>query len=222
LRTDRLSDSPRRAAPRRALGLAACLLAVVAAAGCRQDMHQAPRYDPLERSDFFADQRTARPVIQGTVARGFLREDEVYYTGRQGNVFVQRMPVEVTLDVVKRGQQRYDVYCAPCHAQTGEGDGMIVQRGMKQPPSFHSERLRQQGDGYFYDVITNGFGAMQDYSSQVAPADRWAIVAYLRALQLSRTATMDDVPEAERGRLEGKAPVQGGPAPAQEGPPTHE
>jgi cytochrome c553 len=215
LRTDRFPDSTWRTRAPRALGLAACLLATLAVAGCRQDMHQAPRYDPLERSDFFADQRSARPMIEGTVARGFLREDARYYTGRDGNVFVQRMPVEVTLDVVRRGQQRYNIYCAPCHAQTGEGDGPIVQRGMKQPPSFHSVRLREQPDGYFYDVITNGFGAMQDYAAQVRPDDRWAVVAYLRALQLSRSATVDDVPEAERGRLEGTAP-------AQEGPTTHE
>jgi hypothetical protein len=223
LRTDRTAAPPRARRAPRALPLAAVLLAALAVAGCRQDMHQAPRYDPLERSDFFADQRSARPLIEGTVARGFLREDAVYYTGRQGNVFVQRMPVEVTLDVVKRGQERYNIYCAPCHAQTGEGDGLIVQRGMKQPPSFHSERLRQQGDGYFYDVITNGFGAMQDYSSQIVPADRWAVVAYLRALQLSRAATIDDVPEGERGRLQGTAPAEGAaPAPGQEGPSTHE
>jgi mono/diheme cytochrome c family protein len=211
LRTDRSPESTWQAGAPRAVGVAACLLATLALAGCRQDMHQAPRYDPLERSEFFADQRSARPMIPGTVARGFLREDARYYTGRDGNVFVQRMPLEATLELVQRGQERYNVFCAPCHARTGEGDGPIVQRGMKQPPSFHSERLRQQPDGYFYDVITNGFGAMQDYASQIAPADRWAVVAYLRALQLSRSTTVDDVPEAERERLEGVAPAEGGP-----------
>jgi len=185
-----------------------CLLALVALAGCRQDMHQAPRYDPLERSDFFTDQRASRPLVEGVVARGFLREDRRFYTGKEGDQLVDTLPIPVTKELLERGQERFNIYCAPCHGQTGDGTGMIVQRGFKQPTSFHDGRLRAQPVGYFYDVITNGFGAMQDYSAQVAPKDRWAIAAYLRALQLSRHAPVADLSDEDRAKLDGAA--QGG------------
>jgi mono/diheme cytochrome c family protein len=194
----------------RRLAAAATLVAALAlAGGCRQDMHQAPRYDPLEASDFFADGRASRPIVQGTIPRGFLREDAVYYTGKQGAAFVTDVPVAITRDLLKRGQDRYDIYCSPCHGVTGDGNGMIVQRGFKQPTSYHSDRLRAQPAGYIYDVITNGFGAMQDYSAQVAPNDRWAVVAYVRTLQFSRHVKATDLPAADRERLEGKAPEGG-------------
>lgn len=200
------TETRARSRARRGTCLAGVLLAAAALAGCRQDMHQAPRYDPLERSDFFADGRASRPLVEGTIARGQLRADKVLYTGKAPDgTFVARMPVAVTRAVLERGQERFNIYCSPCHAATGEGTGMIVQRGFKQPPSFHIDRLRQERDGYFYDVMTNGFGAMQDYAAQVKPEDRWAIVAYIRALQFSRQATVADVPEAERGRLDNPA-----------------
>lgn len=185
---------------------AAVLVSAAALAGCRQDMHQAPRYDPLEQSDFFADQRASRPLVEGTVARGHLRADKAFYTGKgPDGAFLARVPVPVTREVLLRGQERFNIYCSPCHAATGEGNGMIVQRGFKAPPSFHVDRLRQERDGYFFDVMTNGFGVMQDYAAQLKPEDRWAVVAYLRALQFSRQATVADVPEAEREQLDNPA-----------------
>ena len=201
--TTTVSPAGRGPRARRALAGAACVAALLAAGGCRQDMHQAPRYDPLQASDFFADGRASRGLVTGTIARGQLRDDPALYTGKQGGAFVSDMPVEVTRDLLLRGQDRFDIFCAPCHARTGDGNGMIVQRGMKQPPSYHIERLRAQPVGYFYDVITNGFGVMQDYSAQLPPRDRWAVVAYLRALQLSRHATVADLPAEDRARLKG-------------------
>jgi mono/diheme cytochrome c family protein len=179
-----------------------CLAAALLLAGCRQDMHQAPRYDPLEQSDFFTDQRASRPLLEGTVARGQLRDDAVFYTGRQGTQFASELPMPVTRELLERGRQRFDIYCAPCHGRSGEGTGMIVQRGFKRPPSYHDERLRAQPVGYFYDVITNGFGAMQDYAAQVRPADRWAIAAYVRVLQFSRRVPADVLSDADRRRIE--------------------
>jgi mono/diheme cytochrome c family protein len=200
---------------------AAVLLAALALAGCRQDMHQAPRYDPLEKSDFFADKRSARPPVEGTVARGQLRDNVVLYTGKQADgQLVDALPVPLDAKLLARGQDRFNVYCAPCHGRTGDGNGMVVQRGFKQPTSFHADRLRAQPVGYFYDVITNGFGAMQDYSAQVAPPDRWAVAAYVRALQFSRHATVNDVPAADRGKLDA-APAPAA-APGHGGATTHE
>jgi mono/diheme cytochrome c family protein len=197
-----------------------CLGATLVLAGCRQDMHQAPRYDPLEQSDFFPDQRASRPLVEGTVARGQLRADTLFYTGKQGTQFASELPMPVTRELLERGRQRYDIYCSPCHARSGEGTGMIVQRGFKRPPSYHDDRLRAQPIGYFYDVITNGFGAMQDYAAQVRPADRWAIAAYIRVLQYSRRVPVDVLTDADRRRIEeaGRAPA----GPAGEGAPTHE
>jgi mono/diheme cytochrome c family protein len=125
----------------------------------------------------------------------------VYYTGKQGTMPVDVLPVAVTPALLRRGQERYGIYCTPCHGQTGRGDGMVVQRGYRRPPSFHIDRLRNEKSGYFFDVITSGFGAMPDYAAQVAVADRWAIVAYLRALQLSENARLEDVPPDRRAEL---------------------
>jgi mono/diheme cytochrome c family protein len=141
-----------------------------------------------------------------------LRVDEHLYTGKVNGKVAAEFPMPVTMDVVTRGQERFNIYCAPCHGRSGQGDGMVVQRGFRAPPSYHQERLRNAPVGYFFDVMTNGFGAMQDYSAQVPPTDRWAIAAYIRALQLSRQATVDDVPADRRGELDAPA----APPPAQE------
>jgi mono/diheme cytochrome c family protein len=183
---------------RNALALAGAL---VLSAGCRQDMHDAPRYEPYEKSDFFADKRSARPLVAGTVARGHLREDTPEATGKVGGAFVATLPVPVTLELVRRGQQRYDIFCSPCHGLTGRGDGMVVRRGFRPPASFHDPRLRAQSDGYIFDVMTSGFGVMPDYAAQLPIADRWAVVAYVRVLQLSQNATVGDVPPDRRAEL---------------------
>jgi hypothetical protein len=182
---------------------AALLLAALAAA-CRQDMHDQPRVKPLARSEFFADGRAARPLVEGTVARGQLRDDERLYTGRSGQDFSASFPFPVDRALLDRGEERYGIFCAPCHGQLGLGDGAVVRRGFRnRPASFHEPRLREKPAGYFVDVITNGFGAMQDYAAQIPARDRWAIVAYLRALQLSQNATLADVPPDKRGELAG-------------------
>ena len=193
----------------RAMVIAAACLALV---GCRQDMHDAPSYDPLQQSDFFANGAASRPLVANTVARGYLREDELLYTGRVNGQLTSEFPMPVTRAVLDRGEERFNVYCAPCHGRTGQGNGMIVQRGFRQPPSYHDERLRNAPVGYFFDVMTNGFGAMQDYSSQVTVPDRWAIAAYIRVLQLSRSATVNDVPADRRGDLDRAVEPQAAPA----------
>ena len=169
-------------------------------------MADQPKYKPLQKSTFFGDDRSARPLPPGTVARGHLNADERYYTGKSGGEPVTALPVPLTRELLARGQERFNIFCAPCHDRTGSGQGMIVRRGFRQPPSYHIDRLRQAPIGHFFDVITNGFGAMLEYSAQVPPADRWAIAAYIRALQLSQNATLADVPPEARQRLEGKTP----------------
>jgi len=161
-------------------------MAALALAGCRQDMHDQPRYEPLEASDFFADGRASRPIVEGTVARGQLREDSLLYTGKVDGKDSEVFPFPVTEEVLQRGRERYDIFCSPCHGRTGEGDGMVVQRGYRRPTSFHMATLRGAAVGHFFDVMTNGWGAMPDYASQVPVNDRWAIAAYIRALQATR------------------------------------
>ena len=178
------------------------LALVLAAAGCRQDMHDAPRYDPLEASAFFADGRGSRTLVANTVARGTLREDLHLYQGKIDGQLTNMFPMPVTAEVMARGQERFNVFCSPCHGRTGQGNGMVVQRGFRAPPSYHDERLRNAPVGYFFDVMTNGFGAMPDYATQVPVADRWAIAAYIRALQFSQRATVDDVPAERRPELD--------------------
>jgi mono/diheme cytochrome c family protein len=173
-------------------------------AGCQQKMADQPRYEPLSRSTFFNDGRAARPLVEGTVARGQLGSDAQLYTGKEGGKWVDTFPFPVTLAVLSRGQQRFNIFCAPCHDRVGTGQGTIVRRGYRAPPSFHIDRLRQAPAGYFFDAMTNGFGVMPDYAQQVHPEDRWAIVAYIRALQLSQHATLADVPEDQRRHLESK------------------
>lgn len=176
------------------LGVAVLTVATIGLVGCRQDMHNQPKFKPLRENDFYTDKRSARPIIEGTVARGQLNEDSYYYTGKVGNAYATEFPFPVTEQVLKRGQERFNIYCSPCHSEIGDGNGMIVARGFKKPPSYHTERLRTAPVGHFFDVITNGFGAMGDYSAQVSVQDRWAIVAYIRALQFSQNATRADVP----------------------------
>jgi mono/diheme cytochrome c family protein len=185
--------------PLRALSIVAVALAV---AGCRQDMHDAPRYEPLEASTFFANGQASRMLVANTVARGTLREDTHLNEAKVDGQLATTFPMPVTADVMARGQERFNVFCSPCHGRTGSGNGMVVQRGFRAPPSYHEDRLRNAPVGYFFDVMTNGFGAMQDYSSQVPVADRWAIAAYIRALQLSQRATVADVPASRRADLD--------------------
>ncbi len=155
---------------------------------CRQDMQDQPRYKPFRPDRFFADDDSSRPLLPGTIARGELRSDRYFYSGFVGKAVGDYMPFPVTKAVLERGRERFNIYCAPCHARTGDGNGMIVQRGFRRPPSYHIDRLRNAPLGHFFDVITNGFGAMPDYSAQIPARDRWAIVAYIRALQLSQYA----------------------------------
>jgi mono/diheme cytochrome c family protein len=177
-------------------------------------MHDAPRYDPFEASTVLPNGSSAQPLVAGTVARGFLDEDSLLYTGKVDGAVSADFPFAITKADLDRGQQRFNIYCSPCHGRTGQGNGMVVQRGYRQPPSYHIDRLRQEPAGYFFDVITNGFGAMPDYRAQVPVEDRWRIVAYIRALQLSENATSADIPAAELQRLESGAPAA---APAAEG-----
>lgn len=171
------------------------LLTMLAFAGCRQDMHDQPRFKALAESDFYPDLRSARAPVEGTVARGQLHEDTYFYTGKIGANPGNYMPPEVPVneETLARGRERFNIYCAPCHSRLGDGNGMVVQRGYRHPPSYHQDRLRQAPLGYFFDVMTNGFGAMPDYAAQIPPRDRWCIVAYIRALQLSQNSSGADV-----------------------------
>jgi hypothetical protein len=182
-------------------------IAAIGVAGCRQDMHNQPKYKPLRASNFFQDGSSARPLVDGTVARGTLQEDAAFFTGKVGSQLVKELPFPVTREVLDRGQQRYDIFCAPCHDRTGGGNGMIVQRGYRQPPSMHIDRLRNVENGHFFDVMTNGFGAMPDYKAQISARDRWNIVAYLRALQLSQHAAAADVKGGDPTKVQPAAPT---------------
>ncbi len=175
--------------------------------GCRQDMYNQPRCDPLAEDDAFADGAASRPLPPHTVSRSDWVSDEAFATGMVGTNLVTEFPFPVTQAVLERGRERFDIHCAVCHGRTGEGDGMIVQRGFPAPPSYHIDRLREAPPGHFYDVITRGYGVMYSYASRVTPADRWAIAAYIRALQLSRHATLADVPPGERALLQAQAGI---------------
>jgi mono/diheme cytochrome c family protein len=171
--------------------------------GCVQVMAYEGKEEPLSESTFFLDGRSARPLESGTVARDLLPGDELLHTGQINGEPVDQFPFEITRQVLERGQERFNIFCSPCHGRTGNGEGMIVQRGFRPPPSYHIDRLRNAPAGHYFDVITNGFGAMASYASRVPEKDRWAIIAYIRVLQLSQNATIDDVPAAERDQLEG-------------------
>jgi hypothetical protein len=181
------------------LAVCAALFSVLAG-GCqiRQDMADQPYNRPLSPSPFFDDGRSERPLIENTVPRGSIADDDLFVP-KESNAF----PLPLTPELLKHGQERYKIYCAPCHGIQGDGNGMVSMRGMKHPPSFHDPRLRQVPNGYIYDVITNGFGAMLGYASQVPAADRWAIIAYVRALQLSRNAPVSELPPDVRAKLPG-------------------
>jgi hypothetical protein len=170
------------------------LAATFALAGCRQDMQDEPKFFPQRGTNFYPDGRSVRPQVANTVARNQLHENEYFYTGLINGKEGDGLPFPVTTEVLERGQERYNVYCSPCHSRVGNGVGMIVQRGYMKAGNFNTTRLETAPLGHFFHVISNGYGAMPDYSSQVAPADRWAIVAYIRALQLSQKATQADVP----------------------------
>ncbi len=179
----------------------AAALLMLTAAACRQDMHDQPRYVPLRESTFFGDARSARPFVQGTVARGQLHEDSLLYTGKVNGADATTFPFVVDDAVMARGQERFNIYCSPCHGRTGLGDGMVVRRGYRRPPSYLDDRLRNAAVGHFFDVVSNGFGAMPDYAAQIRVEDRWAIAAYIRALQLSGHATLADVPADQREKI---------------------
>lgn len=183
----------------KSFGLGLC---IVLGASCRMDMHDAPRYEPLEASTFFADGMSGRQPVEGTVAVGHLKEDTYFETGKlDDGSFGDRLPFELTEADLDRGQQRYNIFCSPCHGEAGNGMGMVVQRGLKQPPSFHEQRLRDMSLGYFFNTITNGFGVMFDYRERVKPRDRWLISAYIRTLQLSQNATMNGLEANDQAGL---------------------
>lgn len=215
------------------------VLAALAFSGCRQDMHDQPKYRPqrpIDQIGSINDGTSARPRVEGTVARDQLRDDLEFYTGKLRNAqasataptqtpaapaanaqadqnarptyqgFVTEFPMPIKAADLDRGQERFNIYCSVCHGRVGDGTGMIVKRGFRRPPSFHDERLRNAPIGYFFDVETNGFGAMPDYASQIPPEDRWRIIAYIRALQLSQRAALGDVPASDRGKLNSEPP----------------
>ncbi|HKC62015.1 MAG TPA: cytochrome c [Pyrinomonadaceae bacterium] len=170
--------------------------------GCVQQMASQPHLRPLQQSAFFENGQSARPVVPGTVQSGYTRNGARLEEVTSYDPNAQDLPFSLTRDVLTRGRERFNIYCAACHAETGAGDGMIVRRGFGHPPSFHTDALRAVPLGHFYDVMTRGFGAMPSYAAQIPPADRWAIAAYIRALQLSQNATFADVPAENRGQLE--------------------
>jgi len=193
----------------RALALAVAVTAL-GLGGCRLDMQDQPKYEPYEASKFFPDGTSARPIPPGTVARSELHEDQPYYTGFDADdQLVRTIPIPVTRQVLERGRFTYNAFCSPCHDRAGTGLGMIVRRGFKQPPTYHQDRLRQEPDGYFFDVITNGFGQMPSYAAQIPVEDRWAAVAYVRALQLSQHARLAQLPAEDREKAEEAGPLPG-------------
>lgn len=200
----------RKAQTTKAIVFAFCLFTFAFLSACRQDMHDQPKYRPLRPTEFFDDGRSSRPFVEGTIARGHLDEDDLLYRGRTdqsaaavgatGQGFADVFPFPVTREVVDRGEERYNIYCSVCHDKSGAGLGMIVRRGYRQPPSLHIERLKTAPAGYFFDVITNGFGAMPDYSAQISARDRWAIVAYIRALQKTEQK-IEELNESDREKV---------------------
>jgi mono/diheme cytochrome c family protein len=185
------------------------LAALFVLAGCRQDMQNQPKFIPLRSNDFFPDQRSGRNPIRGTVPRldnAVLDAEQLdpgsyYLTGKHGAAYGNELPIPLNREALDRGQERYNIYCAPCHARVGDGNGMIVQRGFKHPPSFHQQRLRNAPVGYFYEIISHGLGAMPDYAAQIKPDDRWAIAAYIKALQLSQNPDEASLSAADREKL---------------------
>ena len=188
-----IREEGREGSMRKGIAVAA-LTSALALAGCRQDMHNQPKFTPQRGTTFFADGRSARPQAENTVARGQLHEDSYFYTGLNNGEEGNAMPFPVTMPVLERGQERYNIYCTPCHSRVGNGYGMIVERGYSKAGNFHTARLQAAPLGHFFNVMTNGYGSMPDYAAQLTPSDRWAVVAYIKALQLSQNATEADVP----------------------------
>jgi mono/diheme cytochrome c family protein len=175
---------------------------LLAGSGCRQDMHDQPKFKGYRASQFFKDSRSARLPVEGTVARGQLEADEPFSTGTEGGALLQELPFPLDRAVLDRGRDRYDAFCSPCHDRTGSGRGIVVQRGYKEPRSFHTEEVRNMPVGYYFQVMSNGFGVMPSYAAQISARDRWVIASYIRALQLSQHAAVDDVPASQRTALE--------------------
>lgn len=189
------------------LALAAAMLSLV---GCRQEMRSDARLKPFQETPFFADRNSSRPLVSGVVPRGEARTDDFFYTGEIDGHLVRGFPAPVSMEQLQKGRERYNIYCAVCHGFTGTGDGMIVQRGFPQPPSFHEQRLRDAPEGHFFYVITHGYGSMFSYAARIEAAERWAIIAYIRALQLARNAKASDLPAEERTHLPPTGEVQNG------------
>ena len=181
---------------------AALLMLFTSGCELRQAMYNQEKYEPLEASNFFADGQSFRDQVSGTVARGQMMLDSHYYQGRIDGQLATTLPVTVTQELLERGQERFNIYCSPCHDQTGTGNGMVVKRGLKQPPSFHLQRLRDMPVGHFYDVISNGFGVMYSYAARVPVEDRWAITAYIKVLQLSQNIEFDQLPAEDQRQLQ--------------------
>lgn len=196
------------------------LILLLTLAGCRQDMHDQPRYKPLAATDFFGDRRSARPPVEGTVARGQLRIDSARFTGKTGDQDVDVFPFPIEKADLERGRERFNIYCSPCHSRIGDGKGMVVRRGFRQAASYHTEKLLKAPVGHFFDVMTNGFGAMPSYASRVSPDDRWRIAAYIRVLQFSENASVGDVPAGKRGEIDSgpETPRPANPEPANPAP----
>jgi mono/diheme cytochrome c family protein len=184
-----------------------CASGLLLLAGCREDMHNQPKFIPLRENTFYADGRSARAPVEGTIARGQLQDDPLLYTGKVNGKEADEFPFAITEKDMARGRERFNIYCSPCHSELGDGNGIIVQRGFKKPPSYFDPRLIKAPVGHFYNVMTNGWGAMGDYSSQVPVADRWRIAAYIRALQLTQTAKNGDVAAGQQ--IADHAPDQG-------------
>ena len=195
----------------RTIALVSLAATAIFLAGCRLDMHIQPKYLPYAGTTFFHDGRSERQPVPGTIARGHLRIDELLYTGKENGVVSDRFPFPITQADLDRGRERFNIYCTPCHDYTGSGNGMIVQRGFPHPPSYHIDRLRNAPVGHFFEVMTNGFGAMYSYAARVSPEDRWRIAAYIRVLQRSEHASLADVPEKDRGLLQSPAAESAGP-----------
>jgi len=176
-------------------------------------MHNQPRYKPLAATDFFGDGRSARPEVEGTVARGHLRIDTARYTGKMNDQEIDTFPIPISRADLLRGQERFNIYCSPCHSRVGDGNGMVVRRGYRQAASYHTDKLVKAPVGHFFDVMTNGFGAMPSYASRIEPDDRWRIAAYIRVLQFSQNATIADVPPDQRGEIDNGPPTPKAPEP---------
>ncbi|MEJ5251728.1 MAG: cytochrome c [Chthonomonadetes bacterium] len=190
---------------RRLLALIIATAAVMSLAGCHTDMWHQPKLKAQSANNFFADGKTDRPLVTNSVPVGYLRDNEAFYTGKVANKPVAQLPVPLTRELLQRGQERYNVFCSPCHGKVGDGQGMIAQRGLalrRPPATFHTDRLRGMPVGYFYDVITNGFGVMYSYASRIPPEDRWAIAAYVRVLQLSQYAKTNELTPEDLRKLQ--------------------